>query len=218
MGYIMKDDFNDNSINTEKWNETDPNSRVAEANNRLELANPHSAARDYFEDYLLSDLSLSLGIITAQCNLTWTTDGSSEAGGGIHLYKDDNNYAAIRSRSGGGDYGLRIYSGGEFVYSVDSEITKGKDIKIEYDVSATTIKFFYWNVNTWTQMGTTQTYDLGTPLFLGFTSGDGIAYNGADPVIIDNAYLVKGSYATQYPLIEPSGGIPMLFGGGVAIG
>ena len=195
----MQDNFDDNSIDGAKWDETDPDSVIAESSSTLRITNPHN--NDNLNDFgcnLKSDISLSSGIITVQCNLTWTDPGANEAFGGMFLYKDDNNYAYIGSRDSG-NYRLVVTTGGVFRYDNNPGIAPAKDIKIEYDVSATTVKFYYWNTSVWTQMGTTQTYDLGTPLYLLFNSHDHTNFANCDVNIFDNAYLVSGDYSTQYP-------------------
>ena len=158
--YILFDNFDDNSIDTDKWDETDPNSRVAETSSQLQISNPHSAVRVQFADKLQSDLSVSSGVVSVQCDLTWSDDGN-EAYGGIFLYVDDNNWAGITSRALGGTLRFWIYDGGSQVYSSESAITKNKTVKIEYDISAGEIKFFYWD-GSWTQAGATQEYDIGS--------------------------------------------------------
>lgn len=42
MAIKLQDNFNDNSINTSIWTETDTYSRLTEQNNRLEFASPHT--------------------------------------------------------------------------------------------------------------------------------------------------------------------------------
>ena len=37
---LMKDNFNDNSIDNNLWTLTNPNSLISEVNNRIEISNP----------------------------------------------------------------------------------------------------------------------------------------------------------------------------------
>lgn len=212
---IMQDNFNDNSINAGLWNETDPNGRVAEANGRVELSNPHDVdLYQWFDDRLQSVASLSSGIVCVQAYLDWSDEGAGESRGGIFLAKDIDNWAAITSRNGNAGYvRLTIYQAGASVYNLsNTTTTNAKDFKIEYDVSATTVKFYYWDGDSWEQLGTTQTFDLGTPLYLVFTSQDGTWAANADIIYIDNAYLVSGAYTKNPPDVsiqwQPKSNIP----------
>jgi len=202
MAYILFDDFNDNSIDTSKWDETDPNGRIAETSQQIEVSNPHTTQISSFVDYLKSDISISSGVAVVQGYLTWTTDSGQEAIGGIYLYVDNDNYAGITSRDneGGGHLRISIKKGGGLVYNVDTGLpTKGKDVKIVYDMNANEISFWYWNGSSWAQMGTTQTQNLGSPVYYVITAGDNTYFNGANPIIVDNAYFSSGDYSTRYP-------------------
>jgi hypothetical protein len=186
------DDFNDNSIDTSKWIETDPNNRVTEQNQRLELANPHTADIPVFTDQLKSTVSISSGIAVLENYLTWVTDSTEEAWGGAFLWFDNNNYAVIMSRtSSGGNLRLKIVAGGSTYYDVDTTISKGKKVKIEYDFSATTVKFFYFDGSSWVQMGTTQTVNLGTNAYVVLSAYDRTVFTGANPIIIDDLIFRK---------------------------
>lgn len=207
----LSDNFNDNSIDINKWSETDPGSQIAESGSQIQIANPHTAAIAEFANYLKSVVSISSGIVCIQGYLTWITDSANEALGGIYLAKDSSNFARITSRSTGGKLRIDVITGGVSRYSLETTIDKGKDVKIEYDVSATTVKFFYWNGTAWVQMGTTQTFNLGTPLYYYITAGDNSGFTGANTIIIDNAYLVRGSYSINPPInVYDSGFLALL--------
>lgn len=140
-------------------------------------------------------------LIAVQSNLTWTTDGNNEPQGGLILYKDDNNYAIVGGRSlAGGEFRITIVSGGVSSYDDDTlSVTKNKNVKIQYDFDTTELSFFYWNGSAWTQLGTTQTVNLGSPLFAVLSSNDSTTGNGANPYIFDNFYMYRGAYATLVP-------------------
>jgi len=140
-------------------------------------------------------------------------DDGNEAYGGLFLYKDDGNWASITSRSLGGTLRFRVFQGGSGVYNDESAVPKDKDVKIEINLATNTIKFKYWDGDEWIQQGTDQVYDLGTPLYLVFSSDDFDVYGAADVIYIDNAYLVEGTYDSQYPPAEQvlAGGMMGLF-------
>ena len=138
--------------------------------------------------------------ITVQSNITWTTNSTGEGVGGLYLYFDDDNWAYIGSRtSAGGNYRLRIYKDGSQVYSNHSAITKNKSVKIEYDSNNNEVSFYYWNTSVWTQIDSTQTYNLGTTAYMVLSAQGHSAWTGADPINCDNAYFVKGTYSTSTP-------------------
>ncbi len=202
---VFKDYCSGTVINTINWTVVDTHSRFSQSN-AINIANPHGQALSLFSDTMKSTKSLASGIVVAQSNLTWTTSSDSEAFGGLCLYVDDSNYASIVSRSSavsGGNYRLRVVTSGSVSYNNDdSGISKGKDVKIVYDVANTTIKFYYWDGSAWVQMGTTQTFSLGTPLIIALASQDDPGFNGANPITFDNLFLTKGDYSTQYPTAD----------------
>lgn len=196
----MQDNFDDNSIDTTKWDETDPNTRVAETGSLLQLTNGHGFNRAFFVDKLVSDISITSGVAVAQADLTWTDPGANEAQGGVFLYVDDNNWCGVTSRSTpGSKYTIATRFGGADDWDQTGYASLPGTIKITYDLSSKDIKFYYWNTNTWTQMGSTQNHDIGTTVKMALSSDDNTSYLRADLIQIDNAYFVKGDYTTNPP-------------------
>ena len=198
----LSDNFNDNTIDLNKWLLTNPGGWFSEVNNRLEIDVPRASTVALFVNELRSIKIISSKIIAASCNLTWTTDADNEAGVGIFLVDitTNTNYCKIMARSTpGGVYVLAIIQNGTIVYSFDTTITKGKDVKINYNTYTSEISFWYWNVNQWTQMGTTKIYNIGNSMQVVLTSQDATFINGADPGIIDNLYFQNKDFNTQYP-------------------
>ena len=202
---IFKDNFTGSTINTSIWNETDTDGVISQ-NNVLNLDCEASTNRALFYNKLQSVATITSGVACVQGNLTWTTNSTNEPQAGIFLYVDDNNYAAITTRSTpGGQYRCVINTGGGgFEYSVEPGISKGKDVKITYDIGATSIKFWYWNGSAWVQMGTTQTYNIGSTVYccisgvIGTTPADGV-----DPLIVDDAYFFETDTSDHYPPDPP---------------
>lgn len=197
----LYDNFDDNSIDTAKWDETDPNSRISETSQQLQISNPHSSTYAFGANNLLkSDISISSGLAIAQGYLDWTDVGNNGANGGFSLWVDSNNYAAVTSRATTGEVALLIVDGGSTVYfNQATGVARAQNYKITYDITTHDIKFYYWNGSAWTQAGTTQNADLGSPVFCALSSEDNTAYANADIVILDNVYLVLGDYSTQFP-------------------
>ena len=198
---IFKDNFTGSTINTAIWNETDPDGVISQ-NNVLNVDCEASTNRNFFYNKLQSVANVTSGVVCVQGNLTWTTDSANEPQAGIFMYVDDNNYAAITTRSApGGKYRCVINTGGGgFEYSVEPDVVKGKDVKITYDIGATSIKFWYWNGSAWVQMGTTQTYNIGSTVYycisgvIGTTPAEGV-----DPLTVDDAYFFTTDTSDHYP-------------------
>lgn len=215
MAIKLQDNFNDNSINTSIWTKTDTYSRITEQNNRLEFNCPHTnPTYQSFDTCKLTSIpTVTSGVATLSGNLDWTDPGTGETQGGFRLQVDGNNFASITSRDNGGKYRLVIVSGGSAVYDNRPGITKVKDVKITYDISSHNIKFWYWNGSTWTQMGTTQNYNLGSTLYAVIGWDDWSSYPNADLGKVDDVYFTDVDFATQYP---PPDGFPInptIFGG-----
>jgi hypothetical protein len=205
--YIIKmgDAFAGTTINTDKWTETDPNSRISQNESIILTAN-HSVDIAEFVNTLQSIQSISSGVAVAQGYLTWTTNSSQCAIGGIYLYKDVNNYASITSRATtlGNVMRIRIKTGGTTRYdlNVASTVAKAQNVKIWTD--GTNIKFYYYdNVTTfaWIEIdsSTAKQYSLGYALKYLMTFQDATTFTGANPITIDNAYLTNKDYSTQFP-------------------
>ena len=202
---IFKDNFTGTTINTSIWNETDSDGVISQ-NNALNFDCEASTNRGLFYNKLQSVATITSGVACAQGNLTWTTNSTNEPQAGIFLYVDDNNYAAITTRSTpGGQYRCVINTGGGgFEYSVEPGIVKGKDVKITYDIGATSIKFWYWDGSAWVQMGTTQTYNIGSTVYycisgvIGTTPSEGV-----DPLTVDDAYFFETDTSDHYPPEPP---------------
>lgn len=196
---VFSDNFTWTTIDTGKWTETDPNSVISQ-NGNLVLSNPHSWLVLRFANKLQSVSTVTTWFVAAQCNMTWTTDSTNEAQWMLMLYKDNSNYISISPRtSGGWVYRLDIVIWWTWVYALETAVTKWKDIKITYNYATNEIKFWYWNTS-WVQMWTTQTFDIDWTFYSLFTTEDTASYTGANPVTIDNFYMVSGAdYTTNVP-------------------
>ncbi len=196
----VSDNFDDNTIDSSLWSETDAQNRLNEQNNRLEINNPHTGTDTAS---LLSMASISTNVAVAQANFNWDTVGLSEAQGAVELYADDNNFAAIQTQANGtgnGNYRLVVKQGGSSVVDSTTSISRGQDVKITYEFSTTAINFWYWNGSGWESLlGSTPTHDLGSSLRMRLMSTDSTLFSHADNVFFDNVYFVDGDYDTSTP-------------------
>jgi hypothetical protein len=193
----LVDGFSGASIDYGNWDILNPNSWFTQTSGKLHIALAHSGIITWFINKLTSFSKITTGVAVAQGKITWTTDSAQEAIGGIYLWKDANNWATIGSR-GNGKVTIYITIGGTLVVGDVTTIAKNNDFKIWTD--GTTIKFYYWNVNTWTQINSNYVRTLGYDLRLVLTASDNAIFTGANPIDIDDVYFTNVDYATHYPV------------------
>jgi len=201
---VLSDAFAGTTIDTGKWTETDPNGRISQ-NGAIILTNPHTGDELFFTNKLISVASITSGVAVVQANMTWSDDSNNEAEANLFLYVDANNYARIGSRStAGGKYLLVVVQGGSarYVYDNAAAPTKGKDVKITYNLTSKEIKYWWWNTDTWTQIGATATWDLGSTVYMLMATQDVAGYTAVDTATFDNAYLFSTDSTTQYPVAD----------------
>jgi hypothetical protein len=185
--FLVGDDFDDNSIDTNIWTETDPTNRITETNSRLEMYNPHTTNESEYGRFLKSLTSVNANIFEIVGFIDWTNPTTNEALGGIYAYFSNGNVVRLICRSStSGSLRVSIVQGGTSVYNFESSISKGRLVKITYNFSNNEIKAFYDNNGTWTQLGTTQTFNLGTTGYVYLTSFDLTTFDGANTIIIDD--------------------------------
>ncbi len=128
---IFKDLFTGATIDTSIWSETDTDGVISQ-NDVLNVDCEAGTGRALFYNKLQSVDSVTSGVVCVQGNLTWTTDSANEPQAGIFLYVDDNNYAAITTRSTpGGKLRLIVQTGGGgFEYSNEPDIVRVKMLKL----------------------------------------------------------------------------------------
>lgn len=202
---VFKDNFTGSTINTAIWNETDPDGVISQ-NNVLNLDCEASTNRNIFYNKLQSVATVTAGVACVQGKLTWTGNSANEPFAGIFLYVDDNNFAAIGTRTTpGGKLKLFVQTGGGgFEYANEPDIVKDKDVKITYDIASHDIKFYYWNGSAWAQMGTTQNADLGSTVYYCISGVIGTTpAKGVDPLIVDDAYFFTTDTSDHYPPTPP---------------
>ncbi|MEM7818889.1 MAG: DUF2341 domain-containing protein [Candidatus Aenigmatarchaeota archaeon] len=187
--FVSGDDFDDNSIDTSIWTEVDTYNRLNETNGRIEISNPHNINEGTWDKYIKTINSLNSGIAIAEAFLDWTVPTTQEAVNGLIVFFDTNNFARIISRSNvAGEYRLQIISNGTVVYNNENTgVSRGKRIRIRYNFSTNQIDFWYQDNNlNWVQMGTTQTYNLGTTCYGMIYGVDATTFNGANLGIFDD--------------------------------
>lgn len=200
---LIADAFTGSTINTGKWtidSNTPANVAITQSNALILTDLANGAAQAQTANRIVGDKTLLTGnYAVVQCNLTFSASAESEQG--FALFEGPNNYAAIINKKSvvGDVYSLTIVSVGTEVYSLDTAITHGKDVRISI-TAANLIKFEYWNGSAWTQMGTDQTFGLGTVkgCFFSESTTDVSVYT----MTADNFYMTTADYTTQFPTID----------------
>ena len=203
---IMYDFWNFTILNTTNWTETDPDGALSYSSSYLEIANPHAvAAKSLFTDKMQSKLSIASGIVSAQSYIFQNTPSAAEAQGGMYLYVDANNYAAIvtNGSAGGNEMKYIIVKGGAEVYSHTPGVAPSNTFKITYNITTRAIDFFVWDGGTvWWSSDGPQVQNIGGPVYFVASSSDSNAQTGADVIYLKNTFLTNTDYATQYPVIS----------------
>ena len=192
------------SIATVRWTETDPNSRITTSGGTLTLLNPHTNARALFTDKLTSTMSISSGVVSVQSYMVNLTGSANEAQGGMYLYVDANNYAAVVTNSAyPGDVKWIVVKAGVEVYSYSPGWGPSfYDYKITYNLTTHDINFYlyYTGGGYWYDPAfTTVNQNLGGPVYLVYSSADAVGKTGADVIYFSDAYLTNSLYTSQYP-------------------
>jgi hypothetical protein len=207
MAIIMQDNFAGTTIDTAKWNETDADGIISQNNELIINVGTHSS-KALFANKLQSDSTITSGVAVLQARFDFTSEPADGNGAMWHLmlYVDDSNWAAITCRSGSGDalddFRLQITDGGSVVYdNYATAVSSPDDVKITYNIATGAIAFYYWTTE-WVQLGTTQTFDIGSTVYACLTCRDLATWSGTNIGEYDNLFFTQTDYSTQYPADE----------------
>ena len=194
---IEQDDFTGITINTGKWSKNDAGNSITQ-NNRI-IMNPTLSTGDRFSGYDIRTInSATSGIVTLSANYDF--NAATTNFGMIKLGSAKNSYAGIVNQYNGNNFQLEIAEAGSLKYNVStgiSGINQNFKVKITYDITTHDIKFFYWN-GSWTQMGITKNYNIGSTLkaeLMDYQFGGSASFR----TYVDNLYLTEGDFETETP-------------------
>lgn len=203
---VMQDDFAGVTIDTAKWGVTNPDSAnllISQNNNLrfniLDNSVTIPASNNYINTSGLHEITTG----ALQIDIQEFFAGTPETTPLIGFYVDANNRAAIIKQSGTTNARCLIYQAGLVVYDTgDSGISiLSNTFKITVNASN---EWQFWYLpapDTWTQIGTTQTYNLGVSKYalIGASIAAGLdAIN--DYWSFDNFYLSNDNYPTSVPI------------------
>lgn len=150
-------------------------------------------------------------IIYAQANMTWTANAAAGNLWGIYISSTNfvtssqlhtQNYHALAGSRGTASANIRLrINTTSNVYNLDNAWQNvPQDVKITYNTSTNDIKYWYWNGSAWSQLWTTQTYDIlqGSTIKLYLTNVDVWDTN---TYTYNNIYFwsAASDYSTHYP-------------------
>lgn len=210
---ILFDDFNDNSIDVSKWSVVGSQGKITEVNQRLEFNFDHSTtiSGNNLDHYIKAVPTFNSGKLWFQFDLEQENVLSDNGIIHIGLYKtsdgDNTNCARlITDTTNSGKLKAQIFLAGTKVYEVSNLGTATGTYKIGYDIATNNITFWQLTgVDTWTQLGTTQTYDIiGDELTETITCliamNDNTIVTSIDYAYIDNVYISTADYSTSNPI------------------
>ena len=205
---LMQDDFNDNTIDSGKWTLNNDEATISEANNRLEINLPHSTGinETVRDDFIISKVNVSSGKIWAQFDYEAPNTTRDTAYVCVGLYQTaagNRSYCArIIADPLQGKIRFQIWSSNSKVYEVTNVGGFNQTYKIGYDISTHNIELWQLTgVDTWTQIGTTQTYNIlqADTIDLAIVPNDNASSNDIDYLYIDNVYISTSDYSTSIP-------------------
>lgn len=196
---LLSDDFDTGTIDPSKWvfaNPTAPDLVLEESGGYFKSIGAGNGTSTIFVDYIRSNVTTS-GRATVALDMISRSAGSNLAPN-LMINVDSTNYARI-ALSVSANAVLKVNHNGSSVYEFTTSVNMiGKRMKITIDDS-NNIKFWWWEIGVsvvWTQMGTTQQFDLGGPKHMEIYAQD---YPTASTAEMDRARFSVDDYATELP-------------------
>lgn len=200
---VMEDDFTGTTIDTAKWDVTDPTDGVtiSQNNELIFTIDKSQSVPSANTNFVETDDVITNG----GCQATFAgTAVNTESVPSFALYNSFSSplYLAQISRNSSNDAQLKIYYNDSLVYDIDSTVAFANTWKIYFDDSANNVYFYYWGGSSWIQAGTTQNYDIGNgggnlKCRIGTNSVGGSS--GTVTITVDDFYLTDDTYSTNPP-------------------
>lgn len=196
---LFQDDFTGTTINTSNWTVTNPDSAdltISQNDKLLFTRTTDNAVPAVSTNNLTSVNSYAKGgAVSAVLN---QETGYTVSNRSLFWKFDANNMARISKAPGGTTAQLIVFAAGVLELNVDSGVSINNRFKITYETN-NDIKFWYWNTNQWTQMGTTQNFDLGANLFVELNSASDVGDAVNDQLSFDEVRVTDTDYTTELP-------------------
>lgn len=206
---LLTDGFTDGTIDADKWDVTDPADglTISETGGRLRLAaTPASPVASSNTNYVVSDLSFSQSIrvfratiyrgsTSLQQNAAFKIYNASEGltGRSVYIWKASSASPKIT---------IRVYNGSTLIYDFTTTLdwpTTGVPVKVVLEPDNEIKVYYYTSGNVWTQLGATQTLDLGGAVKLAIQANSSGSDTGSPTVEFDTIYVTDLDYTGSTP-------------------
>ena len=208
LSVLLQDDFSDGTIDTTKWDVTDPADGVtiSETGSRLRFtANPASAVASTNTNYISSDLTFATSIKRVLRVTTYSNAQSINQSGLFKLYNSSDTFATarqvqlVKSNAATPKAILRIYNGSSFVYDITTAINWDQQAFMIVLETNNDVKFYNWNGSAWVQLGTTQNFNIGGSVKIAMAANSSASDTGTPLVEFDTLYMTNDTYSTVTP-------------------
>lgn len=196
---LLQEDFTGTTIDTTKGTRTNPQSSdfLISQNDRLLFTRVTDTAVSTETNYWESVSSFTRGAFTVNVdkeigytNSIWT----------FRYFVDSSNFITMQgSSSPVGTIRVAVQSGGGALeYDLHTGISSDNLIKMVYN-SSNEISFWYWNVDQWTQMGVTQTVNIGASGKIRINGTSNVSDVAGDRLAFDQLRVTNTNYSSRLP-------------------
>lgn len=195
---LLSEDFSGTVVDTSKGTITNPGAANLSLtqNDGLIFKRVTDNAIATFLDYWQSVDSFSKPCVVAFTMQATVGFTNTAVRGG--LFVDENNRAHFTNSVG--TLRLVIVTGGVSRYNVDTGIPMStlRELKITIDAD-NNIKFWRYTAGAWAQLGTTQTFNIGSSLPIRLSSSSAASDGTNETFQFGRVRVTSGDYATQTP-------------------
>lgn len=207
---LFEDSFSLNSINTDKWDVTNPSDGVdiAATDQTVRFtANPASPVASSNTNNLQTALSFNADIVVFRVTMAKNANSINQVFGFKCVNAADSYLtarAAILIRDPTTNTILiRVTNGASTEYEFSSAIVlpggTRNAFKIVVNTSTNDIYFYHLDSNVWTQIGVTHNYDLGGALKLSLNANSSGSDTGTPYCFFDTIYITDDDFTTTVP-------------------
>lgn len=196
---LFEDDFTGAVLDTAKWDLTNPNIlniQISQSNKLLFTRVLDVTVASSIDNNITSDNSYAKGgALSVLCN----ADVGFTNSGVVARWIFNGTTDFIRVDCSLGVFKLIVKAANVTEYNFTTAINSNSRLKITYD-NSNDIKFWYWSGASWTQMGTTQNFNLGTSGQISLSAGSNLSDSLNDVYSFDEVRVTSADYATELPV------------------
>ena len=197
--YLLEDDFTGTTIDTNKWNVTNPSSSIfITQNNELDVYADHTESVSSYTDYIYSNLSFNMA--TTKClSFDLKVDNQNELYWGFgFVINNDNRIQIQRSTTNGDIYVQARESAVNIIPATGYTLDVSTYQRFKLLATATDTSIYHWTGASWNQIATSP-HSWSTNLTVGATTANQASGSAPTRMNIDNLFVTDYDYATQTP-------------------